>query len=144
MQMKINRMLLKQLRLKRALSQEELAIASGISTRTVQRMEAVGTASLESQKAVAAVFGIGAEQLLGKPDPSHLGGPMKVIASSALLVAATVLFTFFGIAEAIAPVNSLDSRDVFVGSWVVAGLALSILALRELRLLNSRITSTPA
>jgi transcriptional regulator with XRE-family HTH domain len=142
--MKINRILLKQLRLQRALSQEELAIASGISTRTVQRMEAVGTASLESQKAVAAVFGIYAEQLLGKPDPSHIGGPMKVIASSALLVAATVLFTFFGIAEAIAPVNSLDSRDVFVGSWIVAALALAILALRELRLLNSQVTSTPA
>ena len=49
MQMKIDRTLLKQLRLAKALSQEELAIAAGISTRTVQRMEAEGSASLESQ-----------------------------------------------------------------------------------------------
>ena len=88
--MKIDRTLLKQLRLAKALSQEELAIAAGISTRTVQRMEAEGSASLESQKAIAAVFGIGAEQLLEKSVPPTLGDPMKVVASSTLLIAATI------------------------------------------------------
>jgi len=144
MQMKIDRTLLKQLRLERALSQEELAIAAGISARTVQRMEAEGSASLESQKAVAAVFGIGAERLLEKSAPPISGDPMKVVASSTLLVAATFLLTCFGIAESLAPVNSLDSRDIFVGSWAVAGLTLAILALRELRLINSQLVSTPA
>ncbi len=144
MQMKIDRTLLKQLRLERALSQEELAIAAGISARTVQRMEAEGSASLESQKAVAAVFGIGAERLLEKSTPPISGDPMKVVASSTLLVAATFLLTCFGIAESLAPVNSLDSRDIFVGSWAVAGLTLAILALRELRLINSQLVSTPA
>jgi DNA-binding XRE family transcriptional regulator len=141
MTMKIDRTLLKQLRLQRALSQEELAIAAGISARTVQRMEAEGTASLETRKAVAAVFCVSAERLLEIPDPLPSGDPMKVIASSALLVAATFLLTCFAIAQALAPVHSLDSRDVFVGSWAAAGLALAVLALRELRLVNSRLTS---
>ena len=142
--MKINHTLLKQLRLQRALSQEELAIAAGISARTVQRMEADGTASLESQKAVAAVFNIGAERLLETPNPSNPGNPMKVIASSTLLIAATFLLTCFGIAQAIAPIDSLDSRNVFVGSWALAGLAFAILALRELWLLNSQLLSRSA
>lgn len=143
MTMKIDRTLLRQLRLQRALSQEELAIAAGISARTVQRMEAEGTASLESRKAVAAVFGMGAERLLETADPSPPGDFMKVIASSALLVAATFLLTCFGIAQALAPLRSLDSRDVFVASWGAAGLALAILALRELRLVNFRLTGAP-
>lgn len=140
MTMTINRTLLRQFRLQRALSQEELAIAAGISARTVQRMEAEGTASLESRKAVAAVFGVGAERLLETSDPSTPGDSMKIIASSALLVAATFLLTCFGIAQALAPVHSLDTRDVFVGSWAAAGLALAVLALRELRLVNFRLT----
>ena len=141
--MKIDRALLKELRLQRALSQEELAIAAGLSARTVQRMEAEGTASLESQKAVAAVFGIGTERLLEKSVKSHLGDPMKVLASSALLIAATFLLTCFGIAHRMSPVDSWDSRDVFVASWALAGLALAILALRELRLINCQLISTP-
>ena len=144
MQMKIDRTLLKQLRLAKALSQEELAIAAGISTRTVQRMESEGSASLESQKAIAAVFGIGAEQLLEKSVPPPLGDPMKVVASSTLLIAATILLTCFGIAQSLAPIDSLDSRDMFVGSWAVAGLALVILAVRELRLINAQLVGTPA
>ena len=141
--MKIDRALLKELRLQRALSQEELAIAAGLSARTVQRMEAEGTASLEYKKAVAAVFGIGTERLLEKSVKSHLGDPMKVLASSALLIAATFLLTCFGIAHGMSPVDSWDSRDVFVGSWALAGLALAILALRELRLINCQLVSTP-
>jgi transcriptional regulator with XRE-family HTH domain len=142
--MKIDRTLLKQLRLQKAFSQEELAIAAGLSTRTVQRMEAEGSASMESQKSVAAVFGINAERLLEKTAPSPLGDPVKVIASSSLLIAATFLFTCFFIANGFAPVDSMDSRDLFVGSWAVAGVVLAILAIRELRLINSLIPRGPA
>lgn len=144
MPMTMNRVLLKRLRLQRALSQEELAIAAGISARTVQRMEAEGTASLESRKAVAAVFGIGAERLVEESRPSGSGEPMKLVVSSALLAAATFLLTCFGIAQALHPVHSLDSRDVFVGAWAVAGLALAVLAWRELRRLNARLAAVAA
>ena len=39
-------------------SQEELASASGLSVRTIQRVEKSGTASLETTKALAAVFDV--------------------------------------------------------------------------------------
>jgi len=44
-------------------SQEELAIASGLNLRTVQRIEKEATASLQSKKALASAFGIAVKDL---------------------------------------------------------------------------------
>lgn len=49
-------MILKQLRLSRLLSQEQLAQMSGLSVRTIQRIESGHNASLESLKCLAAVL----------------------------------------------------------------------------------------
>jgi transcriptional regulator with XRE-family HTH domain len=49
-------MLIQKLRLKRGWSQEQLAEASGLSARTVQRIETGHPASTESLKSLAAVF----------------------------------------------------------------------------------------
>ncbi len=49
-------MILKQLRLRRVLSQEQLAEMSGLSVRTIQRIEGGHSASLESLKCLAAVL----------------------------------------------------------------------------------------
>lgn len=49
-------MLIQKLRLKRGWSQQHLAQASGLSTRTIQRIEAGFPASTESLKSLAAVF----------------------------------------------------------------------------------------
>ncbi|MEN8722977.1 MAG: 2TM domain-containing protein [Alphaproteobacteria bacterium] len=49
-------MTIRELRLERGWSQEQLADCTGISVRTVQRLENGGTAGLESAKALAAVF----------------------------------------------------------------------------------------
>lgn len=49
-------MLIQTLRLKRGWSQQQLAEASGLSTRTIQRLEAGFPASTESLKSLAAVF----------------------------------------------------------------------------------------
>ncbi|ESP92226.1 putative transcriptional regulator [Pseudoalteromonas luteoviolacea 2ta16] len=56
-------MVLKQLRLSRSLSQEQLAQMSGLSVRTIQRIEAGGNASLESQKCLAAALNVSIEIL---------------------------------------------------------------------------------
>jgi transcriptional regulator with XRE-family HTH domain len=61
--MKINAALILEERLKRAWSQDELSIATGLSIRTIQRMEKEGLASLQSKKALAAVFDIDATDL---------------------------------------------------------------------------------
>jgi transcriptional regulator with XRE-family HTH domain len=49
-------MILKQLRLSRLLSQEQLAQMSGLSVRTIQRIESGHTPSVESLKCLAAVL----------------------------------------------------------------------------------------
>ena len=49
-------MIIRKLRLEKGWSQEQLAQISGVSTRTIQRIERGKTASLESLKCLAAVF----------------------------------------------------------------------------------------
>lgn len=49
-------MVIRSLRTERGWSQEQLAEISGVSTRTIQRIERGGKASLESLKCLAAVF----------------------------------------------------------------------------------------
>jgi transcriptional regulator with XRE-family HTH domain len=61
--MNINSALVKQLRSEKFWSQEELAIASGLNLRTVQRIENEATASLQSKKALAGAFGIAVKDL---------------------------------------------------------------------------------
>lgn len=61
--MNINAALVRQLRSEQSWSQEELATASGLNLRTVQRIEKEATASLQSKKALASVFGIAVKDL---------------------------------------------------------------------------------
>ena len=56
-------MLIQKLRLQRGWSQEQLAEVSGLSVRTIQRLEGGQPASLESSKALAAVFEIDLQRL---------------------------------------------------------------------------------
>jgi len=49
-------MILKELRLSRLLSQEQLALMSGLNVRTIQRIESGQNASLESKKCLAAAL----------------------------------------------------------------------------------------
>jgi transcriptional regulator with XRE-family HTH domain len=62
--MKINTQLVKKLRADRQWSQEQLAAACGLNLRTIQRLENTGNASLESVRALAAVFTLDANELL--------------------------------------------------------------------------------
>jgi transcriptional regulator with XRE-family HTH domain len=61
--MTINRSLILGLRKQRSWSQDELAVASGLNLRTVQRIERSGSASLQSRKALAAAFNIDVSDL---------------------------------------------------------------------------------
>lgn len=56
-------MILKQLRMSRHLSQEQLADMSGLSVRTIQRIESGQNASLESQKCLAAALDVDLDTL---------------------------------------------------------------------------------
>lgn len=56
-------MLIQKLRLQRGWSQEQLATISGLSTRTIQRLERGQPASLETMNTLAAVFEVDLSQL---------------------------------------------------------------------------------
>ncbi|MDO4706438.1 MAG: helix-turn-helix domain-containing protein [Comamonadaceae bacterium] len=57
---------IQKLRLQRGWSQQQLAELSGLSTRTIQRLENGHTASMESLKALAAVFEVDFHSLKGE------------------------------------------------------------------------------
>lgn len=60
---KLNKDKILKLRAKKYWSQDELAAASGLSVRTIQRVEKTGTASLETTKALASVFVVTPDEL---------------------------------------------------------------------------------
>lgn len=62
--MKIDAALVKRLRAEKQWSQEQLSELCGLNLRTIQRLEKSGNASLESVRALAAVFGVEAKELL--------------------------------------------------------------------------------
>jgi len=61
--MRINALNIVDMRNRQGWSQEDLAAAAGISTRTVQRLETEGKASLDTAKAVAAAFDVTLEKV---------------------------------------------------------------------------------
>jgi transcriptional regulator with XRE-family HTH domain len=73
--MKVNAELIVKLRKERSWSQDELAIASGLNLRTIQRVEKYASASLQSKKALAVALEIDTrdldnEELCMKPCPA--------------------------------------------------------------------------
>ncbi len=73
-------MLIQKLRLQRGWSQQQLADLSGLSVRTIQRLEQGQSASVESLKALAAVFEIDFSELqrtdMPTPDTPNEAAPI--------------------------------------------------------------------
>ena len=85
---------IQKLRLLKCWSQDELAAACDVSVRTIQRVEKNGTASLETTKALAAVFNL-------SPDKLQRSNRVEVatfqfICKYAWLVAFALSSVFFG------------------------------------------------
>lgn len=77
--MKINRNLILTHRKQRSWSQDELAVASGLDLRTIQRIERSGSASLQSRKAVAAALNIDVSDLDSPEEPMTTQYEYRVI-----------------------------------------------------------------
>lgn len=77
--MKIDAALILQLRQARSWSQEELATVTGLNLRTIQRIENEATASLQSKKALAAVFDIDIRALEIKEQPAMIKHEYKTL-----------------------------------------------------------------
>ena len=76
--MKIDPQIVKQLRDTKGWSQEHLAEVAGLSLRTVQRVEAEGSASAETKMALASALGIKAEELTPKHTSLSVQRPGKL------------------------------------------------------------------
>jgi transcriptional regulator with XRE-family HTH domain len=77
--MKIDSALVLQLRNAKSWSQEELATAAGLNLRTIQRIENEASASLQSKKALAAVFGIDVKALAAGEPPAFVKHEYKTL-----------------------------------------------------------------
>ena len=76
--MKIKVGLVKKLRIDKSWSQEDLSEHSGLSLRTIQRIEKGNSASLESVKILAEAFDISTEQLMESENHNKMT-PIEVI-----------------------------------------------------------------
>ncbi|HIP39423.1 MAG TPA: helix-turn-helix domain-containing protein [Desulfocapsa sulfexigens] len=69
---------IRKLRLQRAWSQEQLAECSGLSVRTIQRLEKGGRMSLESRKAIGAAFDIDAGEFEKESEQQSINKPTRL------------------------------------------------------------------
>ena len=94
MSVKINAQKVRQLRKDLLWSQEDLAAGSGLSLRTVQRIERNSDVSIDTLKAIAAAFNISADDLVLTPGMEGLRIGTMLGFSGAILGGA---FAMFGI-----------------------------------------------
>lgn len=95
-------MTLKDLRLSRGWTQDHLANVSGLSTRTIQRLENGSTAGAETLQALAAAFDTTVEDLLKPLQPSetdrvwieHLRALKANIIAAAITLPALAVFSW--------------------------------------------------
>jgi|SRR6056297_1660510 len=94
MKRSVNSLLIRRLRMERGWSQEELAIASDLSARTIQRIESEGSGSMSSLKSLASALEIEMHNLEEEPRTRLIGirwgyGGIIVGATSATLAILT-------------------------------------------------------
>lgn len=111
MEMKINKELIKTQRTKRAWSQGQLADASGLSLRTIQRIEKDGVASLESAKSLAAVFEMGVDALYETEKAKWPGRWSVAAVFTAVLLAVNGLILMPATAKPIMVSLSVSSQE---------------------------------
>jgi transcriptional regulator with XRE-family HTH domain len=112
---------IKKLRLQRHWSQEQLAEMSGLSTRTIQRIESGQNADFETLKSLASVFEINLSSLNKKEEEEQLrieekrNEDIKGLYKFIALAIFSLIFTFF--------ISYNESNWVIFGmtflSWVV-------------------------
>lgn len=75
-QMRVDSESVKRLREERSWSQEHLAAVTGVSLRTIQRVESEGTGSPETRLALAAAFGVTAASLMPRTQAPLVPGAL--------------------------------------------------------------------
>lgn len=129
--MKIDQQAVKKLRDSKGWSQEHLANVSGLSLRTVQRVEAEGVASAETKLALAAALGVSTVELTPHSQPA--GSPSVVHHKNAKHGYAGVAL---GVIGACAGILAGVSTPIELGfSFAVVGIfsGLSCIAIKNMQ-----------
>ncbi|MGH7022543.1 MAG: 2TM domain-containing protein [Caulobacteraceae bacterium] len=127
-------MLIQKLRLQHGWSQEQLAELSGLSTRTIQRLERGHTASSESLKALASVFETDFLSLKESPMDAHQ--PIDARNDEALAFARVRkikdfyvnLASYVVIISGLAILNLLTSPNYWWVAWPACGWGIGVAA----------------
>ena len=93
--MHLDNISVRELRLDRGWTQQQLADACGVSMRTVQRVEKEGVASLETTTALSVVFGVERRDLLRVSSPEEVETVSTI--SLRLIVVGTLLGFIVGV-----------------------------------------------
>jgi len=123
-------MILKKLRAEKNWSQEQVATFSGISTRTIQRIESGQSASLETLKALASVFEV---------DTSKLTEEIKVIDKTTEKWQNLPLYVRFMFADSNVPIIGPGNRKNYLryeAVFALGGISLSCLGFILPRFVN--------
>lgn len=127
MEMEINSSLIKNLRAKRLMSQQELATACGVSLRTIQRLESDGKVSAETLKALAAVFEVNHDFL---HENSDFGGEYRNVQFGTVSILITLSAVIL-----LAVLLGLNLIDVasFLPGIIIMSLVCSLFSLMTTR-----------
>lgn len=125
-------MIIRKLRLKHGWSQEQLADSSGLSIRTIQRIERGQKPGLESLKSLAAVFETSIEELQQEPemtsDTKYTEEEQTVIDQvRAIKGFYSHLMTYVMVISLLFTINLLTSSDYIWAWWPALGWGIGIL-----------------
>ena len=119
----------KRLRIERGWTQEELAIASGLSLRTIQRMESNGEGTLETIKSISSALQADMQHLMEDvPGPRGLGEKIGILsgcAGFAVGVLSAVFMIHRGMVEG--DVSAFEAGVSFGILGLLAGLSSALM-----------------
>ncbi len=133
--MKISPVAVRRLRTERGWSQEQLAIASGLSLRTVQRVEAEGIASLGTATSLAATYQVKLTELQECQVPNT---GQKPTAAPIILIFGLAILTLASIGES-GRLPGFPSSDGLAAINITTAIAGALLVIPSLaRLIQQR------
>lgn len=123
-EMKISSAIVRRLRNARGWSQDQLATASGLSLRTIQRIESEGVASTGTRVSLAATFGIALADLAEEAVPGKTAAAPRPQALARLLVGLAVFSCAMIIESARLPTSPMAEGMLAINLVLVAVAAL--------------------
>lgn len=130
-EMNVDPQRIRQLREARAWSQEHLASVSGLSPRTIQRLETSGTASAESRLALAAAFDLSPADLLAPPPATAPSPALPPLAQRKSL--AREAFLYLGLCGGMLAFDLLRHQSITWSKWPLLGWGSALLLRHLLR-----------